>query len=91
MNFASLYLVQLTTNVYTSKYLQMDEHDYKSILVITFSQFFPDAWAIKLIAMWFFVINSKTKHFRASKMSCVPIKLMIAVILHPLLRYLRPS
>ena len=39
----------------------------------------------------FFAIYSKTEGFRASELSSVPTNLMIAVILHPLLRGLRPS
>ena len=39
----------------------------------------------------FFAIYSKTEGFRASESSSVPTNLMIVVILHPLLRGLRPS
>ena len=45
----------------------------------------------RLRAIRFFAICVKTEGQRALKMLSVPTKLMIAVILNPILRYLRPS
>ena len=56
-----------------------------------FFKFWPDARLIQFSVVMFLVIITKTKPFRALKMPCVPIKVMIAVILHPLLKGLRPS
>ena len=39
----------------------------------------------------FFANYAKTEEFRTSELPCVPINSIIAVILNPILRYLRPS
>ena len=46
---------------------------------------------LRLHTISFFAIYTKTKDFRASELPCVPINSTIAVILNPILRYLRPS
>ena len=45
----------------------------------------------RLRAIPFFAIYAKTESFRASEPPCVPTNSIIAVILNPILRYLRPS